>query len=89
MRVGGRYGRSCRCSRTRARQTNVALTLPHSHTLTLSQFRTLTLSQVREKLPVFAEEQVIMEAVKEHDVFVLCGATGRSVQERERDLRSW
>jgi HrpA-like RNA helicase len=33
--------------------------------------------QVREKLPVFAEEQVIMEAVQAHDVFVLCGATGR------------
>ena len=34
------------------------------------------LQQGREKLPIFAEEQPIMEALKENDVLILCGATG-------------
>jgi hypothetical protein len=38
--------------------------------------RTPEIRAVREKLPVFAEEQPIMEAIKEHDIIVLCGATG-------------
>ena len=34
------------------------------------------LQRGREKLPIFAEEQPIMEALRENDVLVLCGATG-------------
>ena len=32
--------------------------------------RTPEIRAVREKLPVFAEEQPIMEAIKEHDIIV-------------------
>ena len=34
------------------------------------------IQQARSKLPMFAEEQQVMEAIKRHDVIVLCGATG-------------
>ena len=30
----------------------------------------------RLKLPILAEEQVIMETINEHDVTILCGETG-------------
>jgi ATP-dependent RNA helicase DHX37/DHR1 len=34
------------------------------------------IQQARSKLPMFAEEQQVMEAIQENDVIVLCGATG-------------
>ena len=34
------------------------------------------IQQARSKLPMFAEEQQVMEAIQQHDVIVLCGATG-------------
>jgi ATP-dependent RNA helicase DHX37/DHR1 len=34
------------------------------------------IQQARSKLPMFAEEQQVMEAIHLHDVIVLCGATG-------------
>ena len=34
------------------------------------------IQQARSKLPMFAEEQQVMEAIREKDVIVLCGATG-------------
>ena len=35
-----------------------------------------SIQEVRSKLPMFAEEQQVMEAIKYNDVVVLCGATG-------------
>lgn len=34
------------------------------------------LQEARLKLPILAEEQVIMEAVREHPCVVICGETG-------------
>ena len=34
------------------------------------------IERVREKLPMFAEEQAVMECINDHDVVILCGATG-------------
>nr|XP_033811331.1 probable ATP-dependent RNA helicase DHX37 [Geotrypetes seraphini]XP_033811332.1 probable ATP-dependent RNA helicase DHX37 [Geotrypetes seraphini] len=38
--------------------------------------RTPEIQEARLKLPILAEEQVIMEAIKENSVVVLCGETG-------------
>ncbi|CAH2295731.1 probable ATP-dependent RNA helicase DHX37 [Pelobates cultripes] len=38
--------------------------------------RTSEIQEARLKLPILAEEQVIMEAIKENPVVVLCGETG-------------
>jgi ATP-dependent RNA helicase DHX37/DHR1 len=38
--------------------------------------RVRSMQQAREKLPMYAEEQPIMEAIRYNDVVVLCGATG-------------
>lgn len=37
---------------------------------------TMLLQEARLKLPVLAEEQVIMEAVRENPSIVICGETG-------------
>ena len=34
------------------------------------------IQQARSKLPMFAEEQQVMETIRDNDVIVLCGATG-------------
>jgi ATP-dependent RNA helicase DHX37/DHR1 len=38
--------------------------------------RIRNIQEAREKLPMYAEEQPIMEAIRYNDVVVLCGATG-------------
>jgi ATP-dependent RNA helicase DHX37/DHR1 len=38
--------------------------------------RNKNMQEAREKLPMYAEEQPIMEAIRYNDVVVLCGATG-------------
>jgi HrpA-like RNA helicase len=39
-------------------------------------FRKPEIQEGREKLPILAEEQPIMEAVRENDVVILVGETG-------------
>lgn len=44
--------------------------------MVFSEVTFLSLQEGRLKLPVLAEEQVIMEAVKENSSVVICGETG-------------
>lgn len=38
--------------------------------------RNIRVQEQREQLPIFAEEQTIMEAISQHDAVILCGETG-------------
>lgn len=38
--------------------------------------RTPEIQEQREKLPIYAEEQQIMEAIEENDIIIICGETG-------------
>ncbi|KAI1292042.1 putative ATP-dependent RNA helicase kurz [Halotydeus destructor] len=50
-----------------------ALTLP---TYNIVIHRTLEIEEIREKLPIIAEEQAIVEAIRYNNVVVICGETG-------------
>jgi ATP-dependent RNA helicase DHX37/DHR1 len=54
-----------------------------------SFFRTAEIQSMREKLPILAEEQPIMEAIRENDVVILVGETGsgKTTQARFGTLR--
>ena len=53
-----------------------ASTTPARATVHIPVFRTPEIQAMREKLPIVAEEQVIMEAINENPVVILEGATG-------------
>ena len=50
--------------------------------------RTADMQSMREKLPILAEEQPIMEAIRENDVVILVGETGSGKTTQARFARA-
>lgn len=42
----------------------------------MSKQRIILFQEARLKLPILAEEQVIMEAINENPIVIICGETG-------------
>jgi HrpA-like RNA helicase len=53
------------------------------------QSRKPEIQESREKLPILAEEQPIMEAIRENDVVILVGETGSGKTTQVRSLISF
>ena len=68
------FGFCCRCFYTFARfYSSVFWACIISCTLLI---KVLFIQAARLKLPILGEEQVVMEAIKEHPVVIICGETG-------------
>ena len=55
---------------------NLVLKRKEIFTKKIFPFRKPEIQESREKLPILAEEQPIMEAIRENDVVILVGETG-------------